>query len=52
MAARTLPQLVCNRSSLHGWGVYATGPITKNTRIVDYAGQLVRNRVADAPLSA
>src|SRR4051812_46584392 len=48
MAARTFPQLVRKRSRLHGWGVYAMGSINKNTRIIDYAGQLVRNRVADA----
>ena len=28
---------------MHGWGVFTTEPINKNTRIVDYAGELVRN---------
>ena len=28
---------------MHGHGVFAGGPITKNTRIIDYAGELVRN---------
>ncbi len=30
------------RSSLHGYGVFAREPINKNTRIIDYAGELVR----------
>jgi len=38
-----LPRLVRRRSALHGWGVFAAEPITKNTRIIDYAGELVRN---------
>lgn len=38
------PRLVRKRSRLHGYGVFAAEPITKNTRIVDYAGELVRNR--------
>ena len=29
---------------MHGYGVFAAEPITKNTRIVDYAGELIRNR--------
>lgn len=28
-------------SRIAGWGVYATAPITKNTRIVDYAGEMI-----------
>jgi SET domain-containing protein len=32
------------RSSIQGWGVFATRPITKNTRIVDYAGEKIANR--------
>ena len=32
------------RSKIQGWGVYATRPITKNTRIVDYAGEKIPNR--------
>jgi SET domain-containing protein len=35
--------IVRRRSRIHGWGVYATRAITKNTRIIDYAGELVRN---------
>src|SRR5688572_8062269 len=32
------------RSKVHGWGVFATQRITKNTRIIDYAGEKIRNR--------
>lgn len=38
-----LPRIVRRRSKLHGWGVFAAQPITKNTRIIDYAGELIRN---------
>jgi SET domain-containing protein len=33
---------------VHGFGVFAREPIAKNTRIVDYAGELVRNRDCEA----
>ena len=39
----TLPRIVRRRSKLHGYGVFAAQPINKNTRIIDYAGELVRN---------
>ena len=32
------------RSRIQGWGVFATQPITKNTRIIDYAGEKISNR--------
>ena len=32
------------RSSIQGWGVFATRPISKNTRIVDYAGEKITNQ--------
>jgi SET domain-containing protein len=32
------------RSSLHGWGVFSTRPITKNTRIIHYAGEKISNK--------
>lgn len=32
------------RSKIQGWGVYATRTISKNTRIVDYAGEKISNR--------
>lgn len=34
------------RSKIAGWGVYATRTISKNTRIVDYAGEKISNRVS------
>jgi SET domain-containing protein len=37
------PKIVRRRSKLHGYGVFALEPINKNTRIVDYAGELIRN---------
>jgi hypothetical protein len=41
--ARPLPRIVRRRSKVHGCGVFAAEPITKNTRIIDYAGELIRN---------
>jgi SET domain-containing protein len=41
--ARPLPRIVRRRSKVHGFGVFAAEPITKNTRIIDYAGELIRN---------
>lgn len=32
------------RSRIAGWGVYATRPISKNTRIIDYAGEKITSR--------
>jgi hypothetical protein len=32
------------RSKIHQWGVYATARITKNTRIVNYAGEKISNQ--------
>jgi SET domain-containing protein len=32
------------RSTIAGWGVFATRPIPKNARIVDYAGEKIDNR--------
>ena len=45
---KTLPKIVRKRSRLHGFGVFAAEPIRKNTRIIDYAGELVRNTVSAA----
>lgn len=42
------PAIARRRSGVHGWGVFAAGPITKNTRIIDYAGELIRNRDSEA----
>jgi len=41
---KPLPKIVRRRSKLHGYGVFAAEPIAKNTRIIDYAGELIRNR--------
>ena len=38
-----LPKITRRRSSVHGHGVFAAEPINKNTRIIDYAGELIRN---------
>jgi SET domain-containing protein len=32
------------RSGIHGWGVFATRIIPKNTRIIDYAGEKISNQ--------
>ena len=32
------------RSVIQGWGVFATQPINKNTRIVTYDGEKIKNR--------
>ena len=45
---RALPRVARRRSPLHGFGVFALAPIAKNTRIVDYAGELVRNSESEA----
>jgi SET domain-containing protein len=39
-----LPRIVRKRSKLHGYGVFAAELITKNKRIIDYAGELIRNK--------
>jgi SET domain-containing protein len=38
--------IVRRRSRIHGWGVYATRTITKNTRIIDYAGEKISNQAS------
>ena len=32
------------RSGIHGWGVFATRAITKNSRIIDYSGEKISNQ--------
>jgi len=32
------------RSKIHGWGIYATGAIPKNKRIIDYTGQKISSQ--------
>jgi SET domain-containing protein len=41
--SKALPRIVRRRSKIQGFGVFAGEPINKNTRIIDYAGELVRN---------
>ena len=43
MRTRRFPRILRRRSKLHGYGVFATEEINKNTRIVDYAGELIHN---------
>ena len=42
----SLPRLVRKRSRVHGQGVFAAEPITKNRRIIDYAGELIANAIS------
>ena len=35
------------RSGIAGWGVFATQPIPKNTRIIDYAGEKITSRESE-----
>jgi SET domain-containing protein len=44
MSVRPFPRIARRRSKVHGSGVFALEPIAKNRRIIDYAGELVRNR--------
>ena len=43
MPSRPLPRIARRRSKVHGSGVFALEAITKNRRIVEYAGELIRN---------
>jgi SET domain-containing protein len=42
-----LPTIARKRSKLHGWGVFAGESINKNKYIIDYAGELISNKVSD-----
>ena len=42
-----LPKIARRRSKLHGWGVFAGEPINKNKIVIDYAGELIPNKVSD-----
>ncbi len=44
----TRPRIARRRSKVHGAGVFALEAINKNTRIIDYAGELVRNAESEA----
>ena len=41
--ADPLPKIVRRKSSVHGHGVFAAEPIKRNGRVIDYAGELIRN---------
>ena len=43
-----LPKIIRKRSKLHGFGVFASEPINKNKRIVDYAGELISNKQSES----
>ena len=38
-----MPHIIRGKSAVHGHGVFAAESIPKNTRIIDYAGELIRN---------
>ena len=40
---RNPPRIERRTSNVHGYGVFAAEAIAKRTRIIDYAGELVRN---------
>jgi len=40
-------RLVAKRSHIHGWGLFTKKEITKDSMIVEYMGEIVRQRVAD-----
>ena len=49
MTRRGFPKIVRQRSPVHGYGVFAAETITKNRRVIDYAGELIRNgKTSDA----
>ena len=41
-----LPAIVRRRSKVHGYGVFAAEPISKNRRVIDYGGELIPNAVS------
>ena len=43
-----LPRVVRRRSPVHGFGVFAAERIETDARIIDYAGELVRNDESEA----
>jgi len=43
-----LPRIIRKRSWVHGYGVFAGERISKNTRIIDYAGELILNSKSTA----
>ena len=45
--AAVLPKIQRKKSKLHGFGVFAKEPVNKNTRIIDYAGELISNKQSE-----
>ena len=45
--AAVLPKIQRKKSRLHGFGVFAKEPINKNKRIIDYAGELISNKISE-----
>ena len=49
LTRRGFPKIVRQRSPVHRYGVFAAETITKNRRVIDYAGELIRNgKASDA----
>ena len=48
MRKSKLPRIIRKRSRVHGYGVFAGERISKNTRIIDYAGELILNSKSTA----
>ena len=48
MRKSRLPRIIRKRSRVHGYGVFAGERISKNTRIIDYAGELILNSKSTA----
>jgi uncharacterized protein len=44
MKLLSYPRIVRRRSKVHGWGVFALEAISKNKRIIDYAGEKITAR--------
>jgi SET domain-containing protein len=38
-----LPKITRRKSSVQGYGVFATQEIARNAKVIDYAGELIRN---------
>jgi SET domain-containing protein len=41
------PPLCRRRSPVHGWGMYAVGPIPANVFVIEYIGELLRRPLDD-----
>lgn len=41
------PPLCQKRSPVHGWGLYAAGPIAANVFVIEYIGELLRRPLDD-----